>query len=303
MLAALAERIPEIDRVIPFPGFPGIAEQLFDAHTAARFFLQIQAEQFDLVIQLQGSGIYSNPFILMLGAKWSAGMIRPGDPPGRLDAAYPEPSQGHEINRLLEFVEFLGASPRGTDVRLELMPADTLKVEQIIDHKPRPWIAIHSGARDLTRRWSLERFAGVGKALLEKYGGSLILLGEEDESPAAEDLLRIAKVKGSNLAGKLSLPELTASLSLLDILITNDSGPAHLAYAVDTPSVTIFGSADPQRYGPLEMDRHRIAITPVECRPCGLALCPIGYRCLAGVTVENVIAAAEQLLRLKESTP
>ena len=75
----LAVRSPHIDRFIPFPGFPGMAEQFFDPRKTLEFFQQMQAENFDLAIQMHGSGVYSNPFTLMLGAKTTAGFIRQGD--------------------------------------------------------------------------------------------------------------------------------------------------------------------------------------------------------------------------------
>jgi ADP-heptose:LPS heptosyltransferase len=83
LLRDLVVRSPYLDRFVAFPGFPGIDEQFFDARRATAFFQEMQAEQFDLAVQMQGSGVYSNPFTLMLGARVTAGFVRPGDPPGR----------------------------------------------------------------------------------------------------------------------------------------------------------------------------------------------------------------------------
>src|SRR5438874_6523622 len=70
ILGELAERLSYIDRFVPFPGHPGIAEQLFEPAKTLRFFEQAQARRYDLAVQLQGSGAYSNPFILMMGARY-----------------------------------------------------------------------------------------------------------------------------------------------------------------------------------------------------------------------------------------
>lgn len=78
----------------PSPGFPGIAEQLFEPRRALEFCAAMQAERFDLAVQMHGSGVYANPFTLLLGARVTAGFIRPGDSPGRLDAALPMPTCG-----------------------------------------------------------------------------------------------------------------------------------------------------------------------------------------------------------------
>ena len=80
ILRNLAERSPHLDRYVTFPGYPGLAEQFFDARRAAQFFLEMQAEQFDLAVQLQGSGVYSNPFMLMLSARVTAPQPHPEQP-------------------------------------------------------------------------------------------------------------------------------------------------------------------------------------------------------------------------------
>src|SRR6185437_1509188 len=109
LLRDMVERSPHLDRFVAFPGFPGVAEQFFDARRATAFFAAMQAERFDLAIQLQGSGVYSNPSTLLLGARATAGFIRPGDAPGLLDAALPMPACGSEVERLLALTSFLGA--------------------------------------------------------------------------------------------------------------------------------------------------------------------------------------------------
>src|SRR6185312_16461550 len=89
MLHELVQRSPHLDRFVAFPGFPGIAEQFFDAKRTTDFLSEMQAERFDLAIQMQGSGVHSNPFTLLLGSRATAGFIRRSDTAGRLDAALP----------------------------------------------------------------------------------------------------------------------------------------------------------------------------------------------------------------------
>ena len=89
---------------------------------------------------------------------------------------------------------------------------------------------------------------------------------------------------------------LAALISKLDLIISNDTGPSHIANAVDTPSLTIFGPADPQRWAALDKARHPIVRKPVECSPCGYWECPIDHRCLEWLKPEAVIGAAEKLL-------
>src|SRR5512142_648789 len=243
MLFDLANRLEIFDRLIPFPGYPGLAEQFFDARQALDFLARMQAEQFHLAIQMQGSGVYSNPFILMLGARLAAGFVRPGDPPGRLDAALPFP-EGQEAARNLALMQFIGIPTGPCRPEFPLLPADHDAPEQALAGTAPPYIGIHTSARDATRRWPLERFAPAAARLQQIYGGTVILTGEEQERPALEAALQPTGAPFLKLAGRTSLPVSGALIRRMAVFLTNDTGPAHIAYALGAPSVVIFGGGD-----------------------------------------------------------
>jgi ADP-heptose:LPS heptosyltransferase len=297
LLQDLAVRSPHIDRFIAFPGFPGIAEQFFDARKTVQFFQRMQAEQFDLAIQMQGSGVYSNPFMLLLGARLTAGFVREGDPAGRLNAALPISERGHEIRRMLALTTFLGVPPQGEEMEFPLRAEDHAQAEALLAAAKQPLIGLHMSARDATRRWSIARFTEVGKTLLQRHGGTVVILGESEDQPEGEVVARAVNGPCLNLAGKTTLAVLGAVIAQLAVLVTNDTGPAHIAYALGTPAVTIFGSGSPESYGPLQAGPYRILLHEVPCRPCGLTTCPIGYACLEGVTVQQAVEAAEAVMR------
>jgi ADP-heptose:LPS heptosyltransferase len=232
LLQELVERSPYLDRFAAFPGFPGIAEQFFDARYTVRFFQQMQEECFDLAIQMQGSGIYSNPFTLMLGARLTAGFIRQGDPAGRLDAALPMPEEEHEIRQMLAMTTFLGAPSQGEETEFPLWPQDHSAAEKLLMNAERPLIGLHPAARDATRRWAIDRFAAVGTELWRQHGGTIVILGDCQERYPAELLSQQVDGPCLNLAGKTSLAHLGAVIARLSILVTNDTGPAHIAYAL-----------------------------------------------------------------------
>jgi ADP-heptose:LPS heptosyltransferase len=296
LLQDLAARLPYFDRFEPFPGFPGIAEQLFDASRTLRFFEKMQRQRFDLALQMQGSGVYSNPFTLMLGAKATAGFIREGDPAGRLDAALPLPRVGHEVLRVLALPEFLGAFERGRETEFPLTLEDHAMAEARLAQAERPLIGLHPAARDMTRHWPLDHFITAGIELRRHYGGTLVLLGEPEERLNAEEIGQRLGPPVLNLVGATPLAVLGAVLARLTLLVTNDSGPAHIAYALWTPTVTIFGGGDPLRYGPPPGGPFRALVHEVACRPCHDGVCPINYECLRGISAAEVVAAAEQVL-------
>jgi ADP-heptose:LPS heptosyltransferase len=282
---------------VPFPGFPGIAEQFFEPRKVTRFFFNMQQEDFDLAIQMQGSGVNSNPFSLLLGAKATAGFIRPEDLPGHLDAALPLPEQGHEIERVLALVEFLGVERQGLQTEFPLWEEDCQQAEILLEGLQPPLIGLHPAARDLTRRWPAERFAKTAKQIQAERGGTLVCIGDSETRPTAEGVLHAAGGPARNLAGVTSLGALGAVIKRLSILITNDSGPAHIAYALGTPTVTIFGGDEPQRYGALMPGPFRMLAHPVPCRPCNYSECPIGYICLEQITPDQVVRAAFEVMR------
>lgn len=304
ILKEVAQRCRSIDRVIEFPGYPGLADQFFEARKTLQFLQSMQAESFDLAIQIQGTGVYSNPFMLMIGARSTAGFIRPGDPAGRLTAALPWPTTGHEVDRCLALVNFLGfPTPPGVLPEFGLWNEDETEAGQILSNTPRPWIGLHTSARDQTRRWPIERFAQAAAVLQTQHGGTVLLLGEERDRAAGEAALEAAGVRFLDLAGRTSIPVTAAILKRLAVFLVNDTGPAHIAYAVGAPTVTLFGGGDPARNGPLTPGPHRILAHPVDCRPCETGDCPIGLFCLNQISVEAVIKAANEIIRLSPPGP
>src|SRR5947209_8352026 len=143
MLRDLVIRSPYLDKFAAFPGFPGIAEQFFDARRAVRFFQEMQVEQFDLAVQMQGSGVYSNPFILLLGAKATAGFVRQGDSASRLDAALPYPQGMHEVRCVLALTTFLGISIQGEEIEFPLWPQDHQQADLLLAGVEPPLIGLH----------------------------------------------------------------------------------------------------------------------------------------------------------------
>jgi len=250
----LARRSPLVDRHIPFPGYPGIAEQFFDARRTARFFVAMQEERFDLAIQLHGSGSFSNTFTLLLGAGRTAGFVRPGDPPGRLDAALPFPGGIHEVRRLLSLAAFLGAPPRGEELEFPLLREDRAEAGALLAGAPGPLIGVHPFAREEGKRWPGGRFLDVAAELRRRSGGTIVLIGRGGVLPAgARDRDHVL-----DLTGRTALPVLGAVIERLSVLLTNDSGPAHIARALGTPTVTLFVDTDPARWGPHDGGPHRV---------------------------------------------
>jgi ADP-heptose:LPS heptosyltransferase len=285
LLRDLAMRLPAVDGYAAFPGYPGLAEQLFDARQVLRFFAGMQAAGLDLALQMHESGLYSNPFTLMLGARWTAGFVRPGDGPGRLDAALPIPRLGHEVDRLLALTAFLGASPQGRYTEFPLWPGDRATAAALLAGRVQPLIGLHPGARDPARLWAPQALGEAGAEVRRLTGGTVVILAGPGEEDLAEALAAAAGGPCLNLAGQTPLAVLGAVIARLAVLICNDSGPAHVAYALGTPAVAVSDGSSLARYGP----------------PVDGPFRPVTAASLDRVPLEAVVAAAWEVVRRPNS--
>ena len=164
-------------------------------------------------------------------------------------------------------------------------------------------VGISPGARWPKKRWPLRRFAQVGETLAKREGTGVILFGERSERPLTERIAGLMKSEPINAAGKTDLRLLMTLLEQCDLLITNDSGPMHIATGVGTPVVAIFGPTHP-KLGFAPLGEGNIVISTNEpCSPCSLhgeGRCRRSRRfCMEEITVEEVLKAAFSILSRK----
>lgn len=161
---------------------------------------------------------------------------------------------------------------------------------------PGNWIGLNPGAAFGTaKRWIPERYAGAADVLARRTGARVALVGGPADRALADRIAGGMKTPPRVLCGETSLPDLLGVLSHLRLLITNDSGPMHLAAALGTPVVAVFGPTDWRETAP-RGSGHRVVREAVECAPCKLRDCPIDHRCMRRVTLDRVVAEAEAVL-------
>lgn len=255
----LVRRSPHLDRFEAFPGYPGIAEQFFAPDRALEFFQRMQAERFNLVIQIHGSGVYSNPVALMMGGARTAGFVRPGDGRGCLDWAMPFPERLHATERALALVEAIGVRPCGSHTEFALWPEDHARAAELLAPLDAPLAGLHIGSREPQKCWPAEKYFEIARRLEDRY--TVVFIGGPEES-AESARLAGALSRAVSFAGSVSLPVMGAIIDRLAFLVTNDSAPAHISYALRRPTVTLFGTTDPAVWGPPEDPRHRAVVAP-----------------------------------------
>lgn len=208
----------------------------------------------------------------------------------------------HFVEAMCEIVALAGAVP--DDDGMDVYWNKTYEREWIPffdQQKDALLIGVNPGGDRTNRRWNPDHFATVVERLLRDYPASIVLFGGPGEELLSMDIEnRIHSPKVISLAGKVNLNELCYIISKLDLFITNDSGPMHIAAAAGTPVVAIFGPEDPKLFGPYTTpDLYRIVCKPMHCRPCDKKNCKSPL-CLDQITPDDVLAACVELLQGKK---
>jgi heptosyltransferase II len=145
------------------------------------------------------------------------------------------------------------------------------------------------------KRWFPDRYAGVADELARHHNARILLFGAQSDMPVVKEVAACMKQQSTILAGRTTLGQLMGLLKACGLLITNDSGPMHLAAALDVPQLAIFGSTCEIATGPLSR-RARVVKHPVDCNPCFLRKCPTDFRCMKGISAEQVLVLARELI-------
>ena len=210
----------------------------------------------------------------------------------------------HEAAYTLELLRVLGLEPPLPQPMVPLRPQAEQRLAARLALEgwtgQQEFVAIHPSASCVSKRWLPERFAEVGDRLIESGCGRIVLIAGTEDVGAATAVERAMRGRPVNLAGQLSLGELAALLKRCRLLISNDSGPVHIAAAVGTPVVDLFGrnqrGLSPMRWGPLG-EGHVVLQKDVGCVTCLAHRCDIGFRCLTTLSAEEVYQAAVAVLK------
>jgi ADP-heptose:LPS heptosyltransferase len=295
--ASFTERFSAyVDEHLAFPGFPGLPEITPELDRIPGFFTSAQDREFDLAIQLHGSGALTNMITVALGAKRNAGFYVSGEncPDPRYFAPWSETE--HEVLRYLRLLNFLGIESQGEALEFPLRDADTQSLHGAgIELPPAGnYACVHPGARLPSRRWPAQRFAQVADGLAAQ-GLQIVMTGSAQERDITHAVLRSMHAPAIDMTGRTDLGALAALVARARLVVCNDTGISHIAAAVATPSVVVCSGADPVRWAPLDRRRHRLLHVDMPCRPCAYLVCPIGHPCAESISADQVLVEAINL--------
>jgi lipopolysaccharide heptosyltransferase II len=216
-----------------------------------------------------------------------------------------EPEQGtqHEVLRQLSLVNAIGAHTNDMRMRMTVTDTERIALDTALGARgidvTQPFIVMHPGATAASRRYPTERFGIAAAELIRQTGMNVLITGSADEA-ALVHTLRAAAPPASrasihDLTDALDLGAFAALIERTRVLISNNSGPVHIASALCTPVVDLYALTNPQ-HAPWQTP-HRVLFHDVECRWCYRSVCPYGHHaCLLGVDARDVVGATLDLL-------
>ncbi|MDO8489711.1 MAG: lipopolysaccharide heptosyltransferase II, partial [Candidatus Omnitrophota bacterium] len=209
----------------------------------------------------------------------------------------------HEAEYNLDLLTELGIAGNSGDLFMPIKKESEQYVEELFRKegisKTDKILAINPGASCPSKIWPHERFAQVAKKLSERYNFKILILAGPKEIYLADKITSEIKDKAVNLAGRISVSQLASILKRCTLFISNDSGPVHIACALGTPVISIFGrnqaGLSPRRWGPL--GKHgKYLHKDVGCIQCLAHNCKKEFACLKAVTIDDVVRLAESIL-------
>ncbi|MFC1698671.1 glycosyltransferase family 9 protein [Candidatus Omnitrophota bacterium] len=246
---------------------------------------RLRHDNYDLVVDLRESF-----FSILLGSRYRTSVI-----------LKPPKSLLHMKDRHLWKVSSLGLTVDNTQgPSVELGAEEQLNVSKLL----KKWqvknnqvlIALAPGARNKTKRWEKQAYAQLIEKLKGSYNARIINVGDSDDRPLVEEIISSIRPQPINACGRTEIGELAYLLTKCKLLISNDSAPMHLAWAVGTPVVSIFGPTDDRKYGP-RGPKDVVIRKILDCAPCGKSLCFKGTRdCMKLINVDQVFAACQKIL-------
>ncbi len=281
-------------------------------HSGWEGFLQIRnllkQEKYDLVFSLHKS--YRTALLLFL----SRIPQRYGFKEAKLNFLYSKTvsrnNYTHEALRNLCILENINLHVKELDSQLNLnfsdqTLAEAKKVLSFLNPNQKI-VGLAPGSVWATKRWTKEGFAETAKKLYET-GHQIVLIGGPQDRELAKEIEKIAQLELLNLTGKTNLATSAAVISHLDLLITNDSAPLHLAAACKIPVVALFCATVPEfGFGPWSVSHINLGVDSLSCRPCsphGKQYCPTGtHACQKDISVNSVVTAAKHLLKKEIKT-
>ncbi len=287
-----------VDRVFTYNAFWFFKSGISDYLALIR---KLRKERFDLVIEARGDirDILLLAYPIKARFRLSYGF---GGGAYLLTHVAPFTAIKHRVEYHMDLVRSIGCPVEGAlEWGITLTPAEEQSVAELLAAHglKSPFVAAHPGTRLRLKRWPPDRCAELYDEIIAKTGMPLAILGSEDERELVESVIKLMKRKPVNLAGALSIRQLAGALARAAIFVCNDSAPMHIAAAMNTPTVAIFGPSKPEETAPYSRNSRAVK-ADVPCRwTCDEQVCrqPVHNQCMQQIQPGDVFRAFEEVLK------
>lgn len=262
------------------------------------FINELRSCHYDLVIDLQGL-LKSGILVGLSNGKRKIGMSgsREGASFFLNERPIPVSHEQHAIDRCLRVAEYLGCDASGWRGRIPVYEADRQSIDRILASggvEKKPFVAINPMAKWQTKLWNPERFAVLADRIRDELGCEVVFTGSYSDRPVTRRIAQMMARPPLNLAGRTTLKELAYLYTRARLLITTDTGPMHVAVAMECPVVALFGPTAPWRTGPYGQG-HRVIRADVGCSPCFKKRCD-HMMCMSEIRVDEVFEGVREIM-------
>lgn len=292
-VAGLFTAAPFIDKVWTEPRPAGLADWI-------RITREVRKRRFDMALLFPNS--FESALMMFLGrVPQRIGYATDGRAWALTNAVAVSDETRHQVQYYLDLAKTVQASTSKPSIEIEATVEERTNARRLLKAEGIPgdarFLVLNPGAAyGSAKRWHEDRFAEAADILAGETALHVAIVGSTMERPIAEHIRHKMKASAAVLSGKTSLETLIGVLAESAMMITNDSGPMHIAAALGVPTVAVFGSTDERVTGPYGLCT-RIVRHRVECSPCLQRECPIDHRCMTLVGVEDVCSAARELIQ------
>jgi heptosyltransferase I len=285
---------PDLNATLAFDRGAFANWSLRSARSAWKFGRELRRQQFDWAIDLQGLA-RTGLMTMATRAKRTIGFANARE--GARFAYHekvvvPDAESIHAVDRYWRVAEHLGAG--GQPKRFHVPVREGIRERLLQEWRdwPRPWVAVAVGAKWLTKRWPPRHFAALIAQAQRTFGGTAIFVGVRDDSAISQEVIAAIPGPAHDLCGGTDLPSLAAALALADVMLANDTGPLHLAAALDTPCVAPYLCTKIAKHGPYGFTAGAVETT-VACGGSYVKQCPHAFRCFDDLTASHLWPALE----------
>ncbi len=288
------EKHPNVSKVLEYnsPAFCRTGEPTSLKQTF-QLYRELHRQKYDLLVELRGDWrTVGFALLRMTPKRLNRAALQVANKLG-----FPQFTGTHETTRNLDVLHKAGipTSIQTTTFSIttedQKWASDFLSTLQIDGE--RPLIAIHPGSPIPIKRWMPERYAELADWLIAQKRAEILFVGVKDEIPIITEIRALMRAESNNIAGKTTLTQLASILLKCNVFIGNDSGPMHLAAAVDTQTIGLYGPGDPTRFGPVGPKCQTIR-QKLDCPPCPETTCRFGEEgCMSAIQVADVIQTLE----------